>query len=330
MVKKFSINIEQTNPKNLLSFSSDLHDIITKLADKKGKKTEVIIYLSKQKPLNDIEKLKEQRSYNLWKTWTEYKEIRKKRKKVAVDYEYNARLSLSVWLIGWKKLNVKFEFGEVKSKPKEQPKKQNQSKFVPIPQTNTQSWSHKYIVNFLSQQLKWPFVYFDKCSEVINKFGSAKFVCLWHDPFEEKMPPNLSLKQRDWWEPTPLIYNPKKTPQFNCAYCGFKAFNLDEVYYQFEKLKAKLWNLNFNKTQEQTSEELKRLLNNFKPKKEEFIQEPQFKPSEKGGTLPKHLIKEDNKMNNSQLSHSQASNVDHFKLEEQMERLSQKLKSCEN
>ncbi|CAG8575623.1 7895_t:CDS:2, partial [Racocetra persica] len=59
-------------------------------------------------------------------------------------------------------------------------------------------------------------------------------------------------------------------------------------------------------TQEQTSEELKRLLNNFKPKKEEFIQEPQFKPSEKGGTLPKHLIKEDNKMNNSQLSHSQA------------------------
>ncbi|CAG8843204.1 17799_t:CDS:1, partial [Racocetra persica] len=47
---------------------SDLYDIITKLADKKGKKTEVIIYLSKQKFLNDIEKLKEQRSYNLWKT----------------------------------------------------------------------------------------------------------------------------------------------------------------------------------------------------------------------------------------------------------------------
>ncbi|CAG8472108.1 33651_t:CDS:10 [Gigaspora margarita] len=144
MVKTFTINIEQTNPKSLLSFSSGLHDIITKLADKK--------------------------------------EIRKKRKKVAVDYEYNA---------------------QVESKPKEQPKKQNQSKFTPAPQINTQSWSHKNI------------------------------------------------------------------------------------------------------TQEQTTKELKRLLNNFKPKEEKFIQEPQFKPSEKGGTLPKHLIKEQVEIKNSPLSHSQ-------------------------
>jgi hypothetical protein len=67
MVKQFSINIEQTNPKGLLSFSSDLHDIITKLVSK-GTKAEQIVYINKQKPLNDIERLKQKRSYDLWKS----------------------------------------------------------------------------------------------------------------------------------------------------------------------------------------------------------------------------------------------------------------------